>query len=261
MTENFVLRDETTGRVITMDYSSEGERGSRNGLVNLVRNHPIPDHSLLSNMGLFFTSKTLSRIMFMQEFYKTSLNIQGQIFDFGTRWGQNMALFIALRGMYEPFNRHRKIVGFDTFDGFPSTSEQDGKSEMIGDGNIFVDEGYKTYLDSLLSALEANNSLPHLKGYELIEGDACETITEYFDKYPYALVSHAYFDFDLYEPTKKCLEVILDHASLGAVIGFDELNDPDSPGETTAVLEVLGIKNVKIQKLPWVSRVSFIVLD
>lgn len=261
MDEKFVLKDQTTGKVISMDYSGQQERENRNSLIRLVRECPIPDHSILSSLGLFFTSKTLSRVLFMHEFYKMGLNIQGQVFDFGTRWGQNMALFIAFRGMYEPFNRHRKIVGFDTFSGFPSLSEKDGLSEMIGLGNIFVSDNYHAYLEELLGTLEKNNSLPHLKNHELVAGDATKTILKYFSDHPYALVSHAYFDFDLYEPTKACLETILDHTSLGAVIGFDELNDQDSPGETLALLETIGIRKVKIQRFPWVSRVSFIVLE
>jgi hypothetical protein len=261
MSEKFVLRDSITNKVISMDYSGSEERSSRENLIQLLNNCPIPDHSILSNLGLFFTSKTLSRILFMHEFYKTSLNIQGQVFDFGTRWGQNIALFMAFRGMYEPFNRHRKIVGFDTFDGFPNISEKDGQSEMIGLGNIPVINGYKQYLDSLLIGLEKNNSLPHLKNHELVQGDATQTIKQYFIDNPHALVSHAYFDFDLYEPTKICLEEVLKRASLGAIIGFDEINDQDSPGETVALLETIGIKKLRIQKFPWVSRVSFVVLE
>lgn len=261
MDDKFVLRDDATGKVISMDYSDEIERSNRNDLIRHLRECPIPDHSILSSLGLFFSSKTMSRLLFMHEFYKKAVDIQGQVFDFGTRWGQNMALFIAFRGMYEPFNRHRKIVGFDTFSGFPSLSAEDGKSEMIGLGNIFVSDNYYEYLDSLLGVLEKNNSLPHLKNYELVQGDATKTIKKYFEDNPYALVSHAYFDFDLYEPTKVCLETILNHSSLGAVIGFDELNDQDSPGETLALLEVLGVRKVKVQRMPWVSRVSFVVLE
>lgn len=261
MKENFVIKDPVTNAVISMDYSSEGERQVRKGLIELFRQCPVPDHSILSSLGLFLTSKTLSRILFMKELYCLSIGIQGQVFDFGTRWGQNMALFIAFRGMYEPFNRHRRIIGFDTFEGFPSVSSQDGKSQMIGVGNIPVVKNYQEYLENLLTTLEKNNSLPHLKNFDLMAGDATKTIKEYFVDHPYALVSHAYFDFDLYEPTKVCLETILDHASLGAVIGFDELNDSDSPGETIALLETLGIRKLKIQKYPWVSRVSFVVLE
>ena len=258
---SFVLRDPSTGKVISMDYTSETERTNRSDLISHYRNCPIPDHSILSSLGLYFTSKTMSRALFMNEFYQKALDIQGQIFDFGTRWGQNIALFMSYRGMYEPFNRHRKIIGFDTFDGFPSVAKKDGTSDMIGEGNIFVTADYDKYLESLLSSLEKNNSLPHLKNFELVKGDATKTIHEYFDDNPHAIVSHAFFDFDLYEPTKVCLEAILNRCSLGAVIGFDELNDPDSPGETLALLETLGINKVKIQRYPWVSRVSFIVLE
>jgi hypothetical protein len=36
-----------------------------------------------------------------------------------------MALFTTLRNIYEPYNMSRKIIGFDTFEGFPSVSPQD----------------------------------------------------------------------------------------------------------------------------------------
>jgi hypothetical protein len=261
MHEQYTLRDPLTGKVISMDYSSASERENRDQLIQQLRSCPIPDHSILSNLGLFFTSKTFSRLIFLTEFYKQALEIQGQVFDFGTRWGQNIAIFVALRGMFEPFNRHRTIVGFDTFDGFPSLNDKDGKSQMIGLGNIPVVDGYEAYLRKHLNILESNNSLPHIKNTQLIKGDATKTISQYFIDNPHALVSHAYFDFDLYEPTKICLEAILNRSSLGAVIGFDELNDVDSPGETIALLETIGIRRVKVRKFPWVSRVSFVVLE
>ena len=36
------------------------------------------------------------------------------VIEFGVRWGANLGLFQSLRGMYEPFNYNRKIVGFET---------------------------------------------------------------------------------------------------------------------------------------------------
>ena len=38
--------------------------------------------------------------------------------EFGVRWGQNLITLNNLRGIYEPFNHSRKIIGFDTFEGF-----------------------------------------------------------------------------------------------------------------------------------------------
>ena len=258
----YALKDPNTGSVITMDYGSPEERVARDELLDSFRGSPIPDHSILTNLGLHLTSKTFSRILFMNEFYKMGINVVGQVFDFGTRWGHNMAIFIACRGIYEPFNRHRKLIGFDTFGGFPTViQKEDGTSKMIEVGNISVTDDYQAYLEAHLGLLEKNNSLPHLKKFELIRGDASETIKTYFSENPHALVSHAFFDFDLFKPTRDCLETIWERAPKGSVFGFDEINDEDSPGETQALMEVLGISSLRLQKFPWVSRVSYFVKE
>ena len=71
----------------------------------------------------------------------------------------------------------------------------------------------------------------------------------------------AYFDFDLYEPTRKCLEAIRPRLVKGSILGFDELNDPDSPGETRALMEVFGLNNVRLRRFPHASRVSYFVVE
>ena len=72
----------------------------------------------------------------MDFMYKNIIDVQGIVMEFGVRWGQNLSLFSALRGIYEPYNRHRKIVGFDTFKGFPSIHEKDGTSDMMKKGQL-----------------------------------------------------------------------------------------------------------------------------
>ncbi len=47
----------------------------------------------------------------------------------------------------------------------------------------------------------------------------------------------------------------------GSVVGFDELNDPDSPGETLALMEVIGLPNVRLKRFPHASRVSYFVVE
>ena len=94
-------------------YLNDKEVDSRSNLVTLLKDCPIPSDQMLENLGLFLTSKDLSRILFMDYIYKQIVDIQGVVFDFGTRWGNNLAIFTALRGIYEPFNRARKIIGFD----------------------------------------------------------------------------------------------------------------------------------------------------
>ena len=100
----------------SLDFSNDTEYEARKNLLDLIKSTPIPDDELLQNLGLFFNSKNLSRIMVMNHLYEQIIDTMGIVMEFGTRWGQNMALWTALRGIYEPFNRHRKIVGFDTFE-------------------------------------------------------------------------------------------------------------------------------------------------
>src|SRR3989338_2722565 len=123
-------------------YGSQEENSIRQNNVEHFRNCPIPDDQILSNLGLFLNSKNLSRILFMDYMYRQIVETQGIVVEFGTRWGQNLSLFAALRGIYEPFNRHRKIVGFDTFKGFPLIVNEDGKSEMMYEGNLNLTENY-----------------------------------------------------------------------------------------------------------------------
>ena len=197
----------------------------------------------------------------MNHLYQQIIDTQGIVVEFGTRWGQNVALFAALRGIYEPFNRHRKIVGFDTFEGFPSISEKDGKSEMMVKGGLKLTENYYDYLTKVMEIQEQDNPLGHIKKFDLIAGDATKTIQKFLKEHPETIISLAYFDFDLYEPTKKCLEAIKPHIVKGTVIGFDELNDPDSPGETVALREVMGLNNIHLKRVPHTSRTSYFVME
>ncbi|MBJ13409.1 MAG: crotonobetainyl-CoA--carnitine CoA-transferase [Candidatus Marinimicrobia bacterium] len=238
-------------------YKNENEHKVDEKLIDLFNNCPIPQNQILENLGLFLNAKNFSRILFMHHIYDKIKNIQGVIMDFGTRWGNNMALFSIFRGMYEPFNRHRKIIGFDTFSGFPSINKKDGKSDLMEEGNVATTKKYEVYLNQIMSVQEQQNPISHIKKYEICKGDASEKLKDYIDNNPETIIALAYFDFDIYEPTKNCLELIKPRLVKGSILGFDELNDPDSPGETIALMEVVGLNNIKLKRLPFVSRSSF----
>ena len=69
-----------------------------------------------------------------------------------------------------------------------------------------------------------------------------------------------FLDFDIYEPTKEILKMIKPRLVKGSVVAFDELNDPDSPGETLALMETIGLNNVELKKFPYASRVSYFIV-
>lgn len=164
-------------------------------------------------------------------------------------------------GLYEPYNYNRKIVGFDTFKGFPSVHAKDGRSDVMIIGAYSVTKNYEKYLNQILDHHEQESPIPHIKKYQLIKGDATIEFKKYLDENPETIVALAYFDFDLYEPTKICLELIKDHITKGSVIGFDELTFHGFPGETIALKEVFGLSKYKITRWPYTSLESYIVIE
>lgn len=244
-------------RVVSGATTAETSR--RESLAEMIRLSPIPANELSTNLGLYLSRMQISRLMLMHQLYQKILPVHGVIMEFGVRWGQNMALFSNFRGMYEPYNHNRKIIGFDTFAGFPSVDTKDGSKVAIGD--YTVAENYQEYLATILEQHQADSPIPHKKKFELVAGDATSTIHEYLARQPETVVALAYFDFDIYQPTKVCLEAILPRLTRGSVIAFDELNCPEFPGETLAVLETIGLGKYALTRDPQNPLVSWMVID
>ncbi|QMN55290.1 crotonobetainyl-CoA--carnitine CoA-transferase [Citrobacter freundii] len=243
----------------TLIGSTSSEVDHEINLAKQLRASRIPNNELLNNIGLYITRQTLSRINFMQDLYKKIVPVHGVIMEFGVRWGQNMALFSTLRGIHEPFNYNRKIIGFDTFEGFPSVTSEDGSNANIGDYGVV--DNWITDLDEVLNFHNQNAPIPRKKKYELVTGDATVSLPNYLDTHPETIIALAYFDFDLYKPTRDCLEAILPHLTKGSVIAFDELNMPEFPGETIALREVLGLSRYAIRRDPINPLTSYVVIE
>ena len=241
--------------------SSSDEKEILKNFIQHFKNAPLPDDEMLSNLGLFLSSKSLSRILFFYEIYKKIIHSHGIIAEFGVRWGQTLSIMSVLRGIFEPFNRHRKIVGFDTFEGFKGMYEKDGKRCQCGNGSFSVSQGYENYLENILDIQEKLNPMAHIKRYELVKGDAVETVPAYLKKHPETIISLSIFDFDIYAPTKAALEAIKPHLCKGSILVFDELCDDIFPGETVALNETLGLNNVRVQRFPMTSRISYLVIE
>lgn len=238
---------------------SKDQLKNRKKLFKLFKNSPIPDEELPENIGLFTIPTQLKKYLLLNDLYKQILNVPGIIVEFGIRWGQNLNLFQDLRSIYEPFNHNRKIVGFDTFEGFPKIHEKDGKNDNISVGDFSVSEHYEKYLDMILSIQEKESPLSHFKKFEIRKGNAISEIKRYLKEYTETIISLAYFDLDLYEPTKECLKTIKDRLTKGSILVFDEFNFHRFPGETLAVKEVLGINNFFFKRSPYSFHQSYII--
>jgi hypothetical protein len=229
-------------------------------LARLLRNSPIPDDELSQNLGVYLRRQTLARLLVFVELYKLQLDVHGVIAEFGVRWGQSLSLLVNLRGLLEPYNNSRRVLGFDTFDGFLSPVHEDGVDDIVRTGSYTVRPGYVDELQHVLQLHERNAPNSHINKFELVVGDASKTIHEYLDGHPETIFSFVYFDFDLYEPTRDVLAAIKNRLTRGSVIGFDELCLAAFPGETLAVMEELGLRNIDLRRFPFDSHPSYCIV-
>ena len=75
------------------------------------------------------------------------------------------------------------------------------------------------------------------------------------------VIALAILDMDVYDPTKKVLQKIKNRLFKGSVLVFDQLNHPDFPGETKAVLEILGIRKFKLKSFHGETFGSYVILE
>jgi len=240
---------------------SDEEVKAREHLLNLFKNTPIPDDELLVNLGLYLRGTIVAKVLYLDELYQHIINLPGNIFEFGVWWGANLSLFSSLRAVHEPYNWTRKVVGFDTFEGYPTPSGTDGDSQYVAKGGYTVTPDYESYLQELLRRQEEDNVMGHIQKFELVRGDVRETLDKYLQANEQTVIALAYFDMALYEPTKYCLEKIRPYLVKGSVLAMDELNAEDFPGETKAVREVLGLDRYRVQRSRYLPDRAYYIVE
>lgn len=241
--------------------ASTGQRSAREQLLDLYTSTPIPPEQLLVNLGLYMRSSVLAKLLYVDELYQQILELPGVVMEFGVWWGQNLALIQSLRAIHEPYNHMRKVIGFDTFEGYPSVAPEDGSHELAAVGQYAVGTGYLDHLRGVLDYHEQENVMSHVEKYELVAGDATKSIASYLEQNPHTLIALAYFDMQLYEPTRACLEAIRPHLVRGSVIALDELGSHEFPGETQALRETLGIDRYRLKRSRFLPDRTYLVVD
>ena len=180
--------------------------------------------------------------------------------EFGVQYGASLSLLCKLRGIYEPYNYSRKIIGFDTFSGFEASIISEEKKMGWKKGDYSVPKGYENILEKLLSFEEKSSPVNHIKKFELVKGDATKTLSTYLKKNPHTVVGMAIFDMDVYKPTKEVLKILKDRLFKGSVLVFDETNHPEFPGQTKALLETIGFRNLELNSFHGATYCSWAIL-
>ncbi len=224
---------------------------------------PAPLSAKLDNFPKYVRRQTLSRFLARYELFKMQLGVSGSIIECGVHHGGGLFAWAKLSAALEPYAIHRRIYGFDTFCGFPDTGAHDRPNEPNPVSTVGgFDPGYDVYdeLTQLISEHDHNRYLADVKKVFLVRGDATKTIPEFVERNSYLLVSLLFMDFDLYEPTRVALEHFTPRMGKGAILAFDDINNAWWPGETTALLETLGVKAHRLERFPMDPNITYIVL-
>jgi hypothetical protein len=220
----------------------------------------------LDGFEKYVRRQQLSRFLARYELFKLNKDVKGSIVECGVYQGAGVIGWAKISAMLEPHAFDRRVFGFDTFEGFPEIVDKDLNSNI--DNPNAKESGLNTgkfvYQDikACIDEFDQNRYLNHFNKIELTKGDAVKTIPEFIKKNPHLIVSMLFMDFDIYEPTKIALKYFLPRMPKGAILAFDEINNPWWPGETLALLETMGDKfnNLEIKRFNFDPSISYIKL-
>jgi hypothetical protein len=217
-----------------------------------------PKQLIASSPALFANRVGVQSLITRYELYKLILEVPGDIIECGVYQGNSLTWLAHLSIILEPHAINRRLIGFDTFEGFISIDDHADPSDI--NNKHFSDTSYELISESLqlLDFLRPVNKVPR---FELIKGDILETLPAYIEAHPWMTCAMLILDTDLYKPTKIALECVVSIMPKGGVIVFDEYNYQNFPGETQAIREVLSMNGLRVKKPFYESCTAYAVIE
>ncbi len=217
----------------------------------------VAPHRLVDIFPVFSPRQRVTRFIETLRYWELVQDTPGDIFECGVAGGEFLMAMAHFSSIYEPHHYTRKIVGFDTFSGFTPPSEEDSTSSakhMVAGGLSYDSYGY---LEKSVSFYDANRMIGNIPKVVLQKGDISDTMPHYLEQNPATVISLLHLDLDLYKPTADALSFAMERMPKGSVIVFDEINHGDYPGETLAVMEKLGLRNIKLERVKEASMAGY----
>ncbi len=236
------------------------ERSEQLAEVKEIMKANLDDLGILyrTHLPVFLGPGEIARILWFNYCFELIKDTPGCIIEFGSHFGASLQTLNNLRIIHDPFNSSRLVFSFSTFEeGFRNV---DDKLDGISSNDDYATPA--SWKANIAKVAKLNESYSPLSGMlQIYEGDATITFEKFLIENPEIVISFAHFDMDIYKPTKKTLELVLDRMPKGGLLVFDEINHPGFPGETMALNEVLGIKNVKLKKTKFQPYSAYIIKE
>ncbi len=214
----------------------------------------------LQNFPKYVRRQHLKRFLAMYELFKLALPVKGSVIECGVFRGFGVMTWAKLSAMLEPENLTRRIYGFDTFEGFPTIGDKD-RSKFASPEVGELKSSSHAELLQLIAEYDSDRFLGHLPKVELIAGDLTKTAPAFIESHPHLVVSLLFIDCDLYDPTRAALRAFLPRMPKGAIVAFDELDNPIWPGETLAALEDDVLTGLRLRRFEWDPYIAYAVIE
>lgn len=211
----------------------------------------------------FVPRQSLAYFLARHEVFQRVLRLHGSILDFGVFRGSSFFTWHQLSAILEPYNHTRKIIGFDSFEGFSAFTEAD--SSPIGEGFSLKAEGRMAFPDGEAELLrgiamcDMNRPLGHVGKASIVKGTLPESFASYLNEHQETIVALANFGLGLYEPTRDTLALLKPRLQRGSILVFEDLNQAMWPGESKALYEVFQPNEISIERSPISPHVSWLV--
>lgn len=225
-------------------------------LADIFASNPDSTSIRLENFPKYVRRVHLKRFLALYEIYKMILPVKGSIVECGVFRGFGLMSWAKLSAILEPENLTRRIYGLDTFDGFPAVVAQDSNSQQSAQTGDLRANSHDELL-AVIEQFDRDRYLGHIPKVQLVKGDINETAAKLVRDNPHLMISLLFIDCDLYEPTAAALRSLVPRMPKGALLVFDELDNPIWPGETQAVLDEIGLNLLKLERLEWDPYISF----
>ena len=226
-------------------------------IARIFENCPDATEVKLESFTKYVRRQQLKRFLAMYEIFKMVMPLKGSIVECGVFRGFGLMTWAKLSTMMEPENLTRRVYGFDTFGGFPtSIDEKDHSPFATPQPGELASDSYDE-LQQLIREYDSDRFLGHIPKVELVRGDMTQTIPDFVVQHPHLIVSLLFIDCDLYAPTKVALKEFLPRMPKGSILAFDDLDNPIWPGETLALLDSLGMGKIRLQRFEWDPYIAY----
>ena len=188
-------------------------------------------------------AKLTARLFHFQDLLRRIDDVEGRIVECGVGPGQAIFAFGMLT---RHLARPREIVGFDTFEGMPPATTEDGAANAHK-------AGWWRHAEANVRALLAFNGLDAdfiAERIRFVPGLLQETLVAY-DGGPIAFL---HLDVDFYDSYKVALRELWPFVVPNGIVAFDEYRSEAWPGATQAIDEFLATQDLVPIKSPFLDR-------